>query len=268
MAAAQSIQRKRYRRIDPRCMQRGFTLSELAIVSIVIALLLGGLLLSFAAQTDIQRANSTQRTLELAQEALVGFVILNGRLPCPATGTAGSGVEQVANSICLVRNGFFPARSLGLSPMDSQGYLIDSYGNRIGYSVSNEDAFTTTTTSSQLKARSSAGTLSTLSPDLRICSTASGLVNGGVQSSASCAGSAATLSDSAVVAIYSLGPNAGTTGSPDSPVLSTDERANYTADRVLVWHERNNTPGSEFDDLLVWLPKSVLIAKLSAAGAL
>src|SRR5215470_16101798 len=83
----------------PRRGVRGFTLAELAVVVLVIALLLGGLTLTLSTQTELRRIEDTQRTLELAKDALIGFAITRGRLPCPAdptiaTGTVNAGVER------------------------------------------------------------------------------------------------------------------------------------------------------------------------------
>ena len=43
-------------------------------------------------------------------------------------------------------DGFVPSATLGLSPVDSQGYAVDAWNNRIHYAItsSNGDAFTTT----------------------------------------------------------------------------------------------------------------------------
>ncbi len=64
--------------------QKGFSLIELAIVLVVVALLIGGLLVPLSMQIEQQRIRDTQKTLEEIKEALVGFAIANGRLPRPA----------------------------------------------------------------------------------------------------------------------------------------------------------------------------------------
>ena len=63
---------------------RGFSLVEMAIVLAIIGLLLSGLLLTLGTQVDQRNASTTQSQLEAAREALLGFAIIYGRLPCPA----------------------------------------------------------------------------------------------------------------------------------------------------------------------------------------
>lgn len=71
----------------------GFTLIEVAIVTAVLTLLLGGLLIPLAAQVDQRRYSETRKSLEEVKDALLGFAQVNGRLPCPGR-PDGSGIEQ------------------------------------------------------------------------------------------------------------------------------------------------------------------------------
>ncbi|HUW25479.1 MAG TPA: prepilin-type N-terminal cleavage/methylation domain-containing protein [Gallionella sp.] len=64
--------------------QPGFTLVEMAIVLAIVGLLLGGLIPTLSAQMESQRINETRKQLDEIQQALMGFAIINGRLPCPA----------------------------------------------------------------------------------------------------------------------------------------------------------------------------------------
>ena len=64
--------------------QTAFTLVELAVVLAIVGLLLSSLTYTLAAHTEQRTREQTQRTLEQAREALIGFAITNGRLPCPA----------------------------------------------------------------------------------------------------------------------------------------------------------------------------------------
>ena len=65
----------------------GFTLVELAVALAIIGLLLGMLIVPLSTQVDQQRIGDTQRQLDLIREAVIGFAVANGRLPCPATPT-------------------------------------------------------------------------------------------------------------------------------------------------------------------------------------
>ena len=65
-------------------MNRGFTLIEMAIVLMIVGLLLGGMLVPLSAQMDQRNISDTQKSLSEIKEALIGYAMANGRLPCPA----------------------------------------------------------------------------------------------------------------------------------------------------------------------------------------
>ena len=62
----------------------GFTLVEMAMVLIIVALLLGGLLPTVTSQLEQQRNNESSKQLAEIKEALIGYALINGRLPRPA----------------------------------------------------------------------------------------------------------------------------------------------------------------------------------------
>ena len=64
--------------------ERAFTLIELAIAVLILALLISGLLYTLTGQTEQRNFQETRLRLERARQALLGFVAANGRLPCPA----------------------------------------------------------------------------------------------------------------------------------------------------------------------------------------
>lgn len=111
----------------------GFTLVEMAIVLVIVGLLLGGLLMPLSAQVEQRRIGETQKALEEIKEALIGFAIANGRLPCPApattaTGSAGAGLEATTGTgialTCTNVNGVgvLPWATLGVNETDSWGW--------------------------------------------------------------------------------------------------------------------------------------------------
>lgn len=67
-----------------RYPEQGFTLIELAVVLVIIALIGGGLLNAWANQLVQQRINFTKANAETIKTALVNFISRNNRLPCPA----------------------------------------------------------------------------------------------------------------------------------------------------------------------------------------
>jgi len=237
-----------------RARKKGFTLVELTIVLVIVALLIGGMLLPLSAQRDIQSANDTQKQLAAINEALLGFAAAQRRLPCPAA-PAATGVESPPGGGPCTNNfnGYLPAITLGIFPTDAQGYAIDAWGNRISYAVTNANA-NAFTTASGMQAAWAGG----LSPDLRVCSTAAHITNAGA-ANADCP-AADTLTNSAVAVVFSTGKNGGATPA------SADELANWTSsgDSVFV----NAAPSNGFDDVVVWLSPNILYNRMISAGRL
>ena len=251
----------------------GFTLVEMAIVLSIMALILGIGLTLLSAQQDQQRINDTNTLLNNAQEALIGFAIVNGRLPCPAS-AASNGVESyvgvVGSSSCTnFYNGFLPAATLGFKPVDSKGYAIDVWNNRIRYAVtawSNatppvSNVFTTTN-------GMSAAWNSNLSPDLRVCSTAAGIA--GLPPVCDIGPPSTSLASNGVPAvIYSTGKNGayGGTGTDEAENPNPNSADN---DRVFVYHTPNpdGATGGYFDDQVIWISPYILYSRMVQAGKL
>lgn len=240
--------------------ESGFTLIELTVVLFIVALLLGGLLPTISGQMEQARRNETRKQLEEIQMALIGFAIINGRLPCPAS-AASNGIESpVGGGLCTnFYNGFVPAVTLGLSTFDGSGFALDSWGNRIHYAVTSANGTNVFTTPNGM---STTG-ISSLSPDLLVCSTAS-------TSNSSCSVANSSLTSPGVPAvIYSTGMNGGSGGS------GTDESENpniNSADNDRVFASHTPTPASavngEFDDIVFWISQNTLINRMVTAGKL
>lgn len=88
--------------------QRGFSLLELALVLLVMGAV--GLVAWRLVPMLVQTAdgNATDRQLHQAEQAVLGFALANGRLPCPDSD--GDGTEN-----CGSHAGQLPLRTLGLS---------------------------------------------------------------------------------------------------------------------------------------------------------
>lgn len=263
---------------------RGFTRTELAVVLLIVALVIGGTLMTLSAQNEARQLGDTQRTLEQARDAIIGFAIRNERLPCPASGATGVETFVSATDLsCFVpatpANRFVPALTLGIGPTDAQGFLIDAWGNRIRYYVSQWSqnapapancppippnagpldftrcpAFTTAGAMKNLGLT----TLPNAFPQLlRICDTAG------------CTGQ--QFATPAV--ILSPGKNFGAEAFAGA-AGGVDEEANVhlgTAfDGTFVIHEARPAGGAggEFDDLVIWLSPNILYNRLIAAGAI
>ncbi|MDP1682612.1 MAG: type II secretion system protein, partial [Burkholderiales bacterium] len=107
---------------------RGFSLIEMAFVLIIVTLLLGGLLVPFATQVEQKRIAETQKAMEEIKEALMGFAVANGRLPCPDT--TNDGLEEACASApgSTSTEGNLPWATLGVANSDA-------WGNRFRYRV-------------------------------------------------------------------------------------------------------------------------------------
>lgn len=228
----------------------------------IVTLLLGGMLLPLSAQQDVRAYGDTQKILSEARDALLGYAMANDRLPCPASSTSNGIEDPVGGGSCNhAYDGFFPAATLGLSPVDSQGYLVDGWGNdsdnRIRYAltVSNTNAFST---ASGMKNTG----ITVLAPDLQICSTGASMANAGTASAACASGKA--LATDAVAVIYSLGKTAGSGGAGSEETHNPNPRSTTTADRAFV----NAQQGNGYDDQMIWVSKSTLFNRLVAAGRL
>lgn len=79
---------------------KGFTIAEMSIAVVILALLLFSAMVPFSTQVDIRNIADTRRSMDSTMDAIVGFTLANGRLPCPAdgsipAGTTGAGTEQL-----------------------------------------------------------------------------------------------------------------------------------------------------------------------------
>lgn len=221
----------------------GFTLVELAIVMVVISLLLVALMGPLAAQQEQKAIMDTKRQMDEAKEALFGFLVSNGRLPCPSnpalpTTDANAGIAAASCPAGPAELGGLPWRTLGLKE-------VDGWNHRFTYRVAS--AFTTAPT------LASAGNIRLLP----------------------LAGSATQLTSVGEVAavIVSHGHHAGGAWGTDGIKLAdstdADEAENSNADQIFVDHANTATqPTSPYDDIVLWIPRNLVFNKLITAGRL
>ncbi len=244
---------------------RGFTLTELAMVLLIVGLLLGSLMYTLSAQTEARSFSDTQRRLQDARDLLLAYALVNGRLPCPAIDSPSSGgMESIAaaagtgtgGTCTATYNGFLPAVTIGYKPTDGAGFGLDPWGNRIRYAVSRTPAGFFTG-SVALKA-----TAPTTAPsDLDICKHLA------AANAATCGSSAnrVVTSGTVVAVIWSPGKNFLSSGA-----ASIDEGTN--TDTFPAFVSRTPSPAGaldgEFDDQLTWITVGELYGKLISAGIL
>ena len=238
----------------PNSRVSGFSLIELAIAIFVITLLLGGLLVPLSTQVEQRKISETQKVLDEIREALMGYALANGYLPCPdkttsaGVGTANDGQEDVNAGTCVALEGNLPWVTLGVT-----GY--DSWGNRFRYRV---DA--------QFSQRVPTFTITTTSTTIRVCTTAA------------CSSLLTTISDGPPAVVLSHGKNGygainslTSSANPD-PALPPrpDELENTNGNATFVSHPASaaGSGAGEFDDIVVWLSREVLLNRMVAAGRL
>jgi prepilin-type N-terminal cleavage/methylation domain-containing protein len=275
----------RIQHLRPR--HHGFTLVELALVMGIVALLLGGLMVPLSRSLEQKAIATTQASLETAQQALLGFALLNHRLPCPDIGNAGleSTYNTVAKTCSISPTTISPApfsdpadASWGHLPWATLGISgSDAWGNRLRYAVSTPLADTAGTTAGTTTSFRASVTSTTTSKLIAACTMVAGVTIPG------CGTSAVTPASNATFVVYSHGKNgkgaflmgsltasAAPAGSdeiqnlPDSTVLGSTPLSRRTF--VSRSHTDEKSTAGEFDDLMVWMPAPVLAAKLLAAG--
>jgi len=247
-----------------RRAHRGFSLVELAIVFAIVALLIGGAMMTLSAQVEQRNGTETLRRLNAGVAAVIAFAIVNGRLPCPAIAGV-TGDEALTGSNCTTwYGGFLPAKTIGFQPTDASGYGLDAWGNRIRYVVSQSVTGCTGTVTNPhfvSQANLKANGVSCRPSDIDICLSATGA------SSTSCNSGAnrAVTSDTVAFIVFSTGKNGAI-----ASAYGADETANVDGNRVFVSRTPSGPDSSvgTFDDVLVWVPAGVLYSKLISAGVL
>jgi prepilin-type N-terminal cleavage/methylation domain-containing protein len=123
---------------DQRRNSQGFTLIEIAVVIVIVAVMLAMGAVMFRGVSAAQKRSVTAARLATVDLALVQFVMLNKRLPCPANGTlpsgsASAGVEapDPPTGTCTgnQQHGVVPWVTLGITETDA----TDGWGRRLTY---------------------------------------------------------------------------------------------------------------------------------------
>ena len=224
----------------------------MAIVLVIIGLLLGGLLMPLSTQIESGQRSETERALEEFKEAVLGFALINGRLPCPdkmaggGPGTANDGVEDVnpgAGGACIQTEGNLPWVTLGTAE-------LDSWGTRFRYRVAANFADTTDGTGCGV---------ATAGVSFELCSV------GNITILAEAGGANVATQIPAVILSHAKnGLN----------VASNNETENTDADAIIVSSVYNSNPDpvsnpqGVYDDIAVWISPNILFNRMVAAGQL
>jgi prepilin-type N-terminal cleavage/methylation domain-containing protein len=267
--------------VDLRGSARGFTLIEMAVAMFIIALLLGSILIPLQTQIESRNFENTQRILDQAREALLGYAAAYGYFPCPASALS-NGQESSPNhatgacaAVVTGANayiGFLPAAALGFSPTDTQGYAVDAWGltqNRIRYAVSNVTVNGIALPFTLVSGMRSAGmsNIAGATTLLYVCNSGAG---GAAMTAGTNCGTAVSLTSNALAVIWSVGPNAATNigGTSVDELQNPNPTAGFSADRIFVSRTKSDVPGGEFDDIVTWIGPPAVFNRLIAAGQL
>jgi len=231
--------------MNMRRKQQAFTLVEMAIVLVIVGLMLGGLLAPLGAQLEQRRVSDTQKSLDEAREALVGFALRNGYLPCPAI-SASNGLEARVGNRCAGerRSGFLPWATLGLGKLDGWNRLF-RYSVTPAFADSAVLFNLSTPRDISIASRDSSGNLvpATLSNDVPAVILSHGKNGYGA------------TSDQGTLIANASGVN------PDEQ-LNASSSTNFIARYA---SENAAAPGGEFDDIVTWVSPNILFNRLVAA---
>lgn len=250
--------------------QRGFTLVELSIVILIMGLILGGLAMPLSVQRENARLKEAAGQIADIKEALLGFALVNGFLPCPAT-PSSNGFAAPAAGACVRQHGFVPASTLGLSgTRNDDNLLLDPWASAVRYSVSAADVDGDGNWDFTSNGEMRDVAMANLAPDLSICRTAAG------STATACADAAATLSGTAPLVVYSLGKDWAVSNGADQQenqganVGGGPSGTSYRVanDSVFVSRSRSTQAGNEYDDIVGWLSPLHLYQRLVAGGQL
>jgi type II secretory pathway pseudopilin PulG len=249
----------------PRC-ESGFTLVEVAIAVLVVALLFGGLLAPLSVQIEQKERERTQAMMGEIKEALYGFAVVHGRLPCPDSDGSNDGAEDRLNGACAagVVVGNLPWVDLAVPAQDAWGRRFlyratTSYADDVGLPTVAPGSCPVTPPAAP-PAQSS----------FALCSNGDIRVRDG---DASIPGTVQIANDAAAVVI-SHGKHRSQADPSDPPSPNEEENfedvTTFPGDTLgtVVVREYTGGTGQEFDDLVIWIPHLILKNRMIMAGKL
>lgn len=244
---------------------------------LIVGILLAGVMMPLSIQRELRSYADTKKTMDQINEALMGFVLINGRLPCPASGTiadgaANAGTELLSGNSCTSITGVIPWVTLNVPE-------TDEWGGRFTYRVSSVFA-------DKHPPNTWGGCTPPVDPaaptSFALCSSGDMKVQGRTTAKA-----AFDMTNLALPAVFiSHGKNGyGAYGRQGNllfavPAPNADETTNATPGTVkFMSREKTDassscsdsagtTPVCEFDDLVAFIPLTTLMNRMVVSGKL
>lgn len=230
--------------------QRGFTLVEIALGLVIMGLVLGAGLALLSNQLEHQKIKDTQKVLEEAKEALIGFAVVNGRLPRPATGGANGVENPVACATEAACTGLIPWTTLGVTK-------LDGWGKVIRYSVTpafaNANFTLATAASKNVLSRNNVGAQIPVAAPVPVVVFSHGKRNFGTTDAG------AAIPNTSATNLDEVSNNTGTVGA--NPVGTQFFQRAPSENNAAAF-------GGEFDDMVSWIPPGILFNRMIQAGRL
>lgn len=268
-----------------RVSATGFTLAEMAIVLVVVGLLLTSVLSTVSTQVEARNIAETQSRLNQIKDALIGYAQANGRLPCAANGTlatgaTGAGLEAVTGNVCTTGATYvvLPWATLGVSETDVWGrrfrYVVDAnFADNHTNTIANPDPSWGCGASTPVPAPASPTSFA-------LCAT--GTLTVKTRTASNKTGTSVTGIPVVIISFGKNGYGGYTPGGTQytAPTVGVDELANATA-AATTFYTREQSPQAspcsdtaagdnfcEYDDLVAYVPVSLLITRMVSAGKL
>lgn len=226
--------------------QWGFSLVELSIVLLVLGLLLTSTIAGLSDLVWRARYAQAKKDLSLIQEALIGYAISNGGLPCPDTdgyqgnpGTSDGEANSASPGNCDDENGYLPWSDLGLKARDPWNslylYRIDTDYAKPPPIADQLVTFELTETDGNIEVRDSSG--------------------------------GSPVANNIVAVFFSVGPN-GHILPAASPSADENENLDNNLTFVDKAYVAAGAGAPQFDDVMHWLSSFVLKSRMLEAKRL
>ena len=265
---------------------KGFTLLEMAIALFIVVLLLGGMLGPLSSRRLQQDRIDTSDYMKTVRDAMVGYSIINGRLPCPdcpdttvgtcgSGGTANDGIEDMSGTagsqVCRTSVGNIPW-------VDLQVDEHDSWKRHLTYEVTSEFADETDGTTDT----STCTDTVTVGVSFELCALGDIQIYKAYASPGSYSGTP-DVAANVIAVLVSHGDNGYDSSQTDvevenydrdpvnpntgSNILSSYSSSNYSS-KIFVSKDYDAEGTDAFDDQVIWLSPNILMDRMVRAGRL